>query len=313
MTRVLVLHDPTRATASTPATWITSARRALGDALPGARWISGTDGDFAELNRDRPLPGGIDAADGVCYALNPQIHASDEMSMSETLAAQPTTVLTARSWFPAGDVCVSPVTLRQRFNPAAAIPDIAGPGDTDVPATSLPMGVDRRQRSLFGAGWTLGSIAALAVAGATSVTWHQTAGWRGLLEWSTPPARPAWGPVVPGEVYPVYHVLADLGDRARFAPVRCSVSRDRDVVALAMQAPTGSRLLIANLTPRVVATRIEGLPKGTAEWRSLDDATPITSTSGALDGRIRHRAPVADGSLTLELLPFAYVRVDVAT
>ena len=54
VTRVLVLHAPTQCDRVDPGTWMARARRALGDALPGARWISGTDGDFAEINRDRP-------------------------------------------------------------------------------------------------------------------------------------------------------------------------------------------------------------------------------------------------------------------
>ena len=119
------------------------------------RLAGGTDGDFAELNRDRP-PEGVFTE--LVYAMNPQVHAFDDDSLVQTLAAQATTVVTARSF--AGDlpVVVSPVTLRQRFNPAASSDEPAA-----VAAGSLPPAVDPRQMSLFGAGWMLGSIAALAV------------------------------------------------------------------------------------------------------------------------------------------------------
>ncbi len=106
--RVLVLHAPTQATATTPAGWLADARAVLGAAFPVARWILGTDGDFAEINRDRPKPGGADGADGVCYGLNPQIHASDEMSMAETLPAQGVTVATVGRVVPGGRrVCLA--------------------------------------------------------------------------------------------------------------------------------------------------------------------------------------------------------------
>ena len=222
--RVLVLHAPTQATASTPAGLLGRVRAVLGPSLPDTDWIVGTDGDFAEVNRDRPMPAGPDDARGVCYGMNPQIHAWDEMSMAETLGAQGLTVATTRTWFPGGHVCVTPVTLRQRFNPAAVSTTggpVAAEATSEEGTDSLPMGVDRRQRSLFGAAWTLGSIAALTASGATSVTWYETVGWRGLAERSRPPTRHAWGPVTPGEVYPVYHPFLDIAELPRMVPLRC--------------------------------------------------------------------------------------------
>jgi D-apionolactonase len=309
--RVLVFHRPTQGTATTPPGWVARARQLLGPAAPGARWIIGTDGDFAEINRDRPLPGGPDGADGVCYAMNPQIHASDETSMSETLPVQGETVVTARTWFPAGDVCTTPVTLRQRFNPAALAEERVGDRAEGLgPDDVLPVGVDRRQRSLYGAGWTLGSIASLTAAGATSGTWHQTVGWRGLLERSRPPARPGWGDVIPGEIYPVYLVFADVADRDAWDPVRCMVGSSRDVVALGMRAGSRCRVLLANLAATVVDVRITGLPAGRARSTVLDALTPTTTLSGTLDRRTRAILESRDGGLDVRLAPFAMVRID---
>ena len=309
--RVLVFHRVTQGTATTPPGWLARAREASDLLTSDTRWIIGTDGDFAEINRDRPAPGGEDAADGVCYAMNPQIHASDEMSMAETLPVQGETVVTARTWFPGGDVCVTPVTLRQRFNPAALVEQ--GPNDRSPDATTddtLPTGVDLRQRSLFGAAWTLGSIASLTSAGVTAATWHQTAGWRGLVERSHPPTRPGWGRVIPGEVYPMYLMFVDISDRRAWIPVRCVIGSGRDVVALGMRAGTRSRILLANLAPTPKEVRVTGLPPGSAGSIGLDALTPPSTVSGTLDTRTRTTLGTVDGGLDVQLGPFAAVRLD---
>ena len=54
----------------------------------------GTRAFFTELNR-ATLP--LDAMDVVSYTLNPQVHAFDNASITETLAAQPETVRSARA------------------------------------------------------------------------------------------------------------------------------------------------------------------------------------------------------------------------
>jgi hypothetical protein len=143
--QVLAHHAPTARTATLPAGWVGTTRSALGAAVGDARWVGGTDGDFVSLNRGRPATGGLD---GVCYAVNPQVHASDELSMVETLGGLAATVATARSLFPGLDIVVTPVTLAPR---------------RDGPA-------DPRGASLFGGAWILGVLATLTAAGADSVT-----------------------------------------------------------------------------------------------------------------------------------------------
>ena len=72
---------------STRAHWLVLAQRALGDC--GAIIGAGSNAYFTELNRERPA---IDQMQGVCYSLNPQVHAFDDASLVETLAAQALTV-----------------------------------------------------------------------------------------------------------------------------------------------------------------------------------------------------------------------------
>ena len=71
---------------------------------------------------------------------------------------------------------VSPITLKPRFNAYAT-----GPAP-QRPPEALPPEVDARQLSLFGAGWTLGSLRAVVSSGALSVTYYETTGWRGVME-----------------------------------------------------------------------------------------------------------------------------------
>jgi hypothetical protein len=124
--------------------------------------LLGTNDYFTELNRQRP---NLEAAEGTCYSINPQVHAFDDASLVENLAAQGDTVRTARSFAGARWIAVTPVTLRPRF----------------VPASGKPVQPDPRQSSEFAAAWTLGSIKALAEAGANSVTYYEVAGPGGIL------------------------------------------------------------------------------------------------------------------------------------
>jgi len=124
--------------------------------------LLGTNDYFTELNRQRPK---LEAAEGTCYSINPQVHAFDDASLVENLAAQGDTVRTARSFAGARWIAVTPVTLRPRF----------------VPASGKPVQPDPRQSSEFAAAWTLGSIKALAEAGANSVTYYEVAGPGGIL------------------------------------------------------------------------------------------------------------------------------------
>jgi hypothetical protein len=100
--------------------------------------------------------------DLVCYSINPQVHAFDDCSLVETLAAQATTLESARSFVGSTPIAVTPVTLRPRFNPNATGPQ------PEPPPGELPPQVDPRQLSLFGAGWTMGSIKYLTEGGVAS-------------------------------------------------------------------------------------------------------------------------------------------------
>lgn len=220
---------------------VTSARslQLARSLLPGGILTGGTRANFAELNRNRPDPRSLDA---VCFALNPQVHAFDHLSLAENCAAQGDVIRSARAFCGSLPLYVSPVTLRQQFNP------VATGAEAPPPPGVLPSQVDPRQMSLFGAAWTLASFKYLAEAGAAGVTYYESAGWKGILESSAGSPLPDKFPSLPGSVFPLWHLLADLGDFRGGQVLPCTSSHPLAVECLLLQSGSRRRLLLANLS-----------------------------------------------------------------
>jgi hypothetical protein len=299
LARVIIMPVWSPAVRTTTQALYDLARARLSASLRGAALIGGTDGDFAELNRDRP---DVSGWDGVSYSINPQVHAFDDDSLVGTLPAQGTTVDTARSFAGSTPIVVSPITLRQRFNPSAieAAPEIE--------AGEVPPNVDFRQMSLFGAVWTLGSIASLSGAGATAVTYYETMGWRGVMETDT---RSASFPSTNGMVFPMYHVFADLSDR-RFNPHSSTMlDPSRAIASLSLRSKRTVTVLVGNLSHRPTRVSLKGIDGLKATVRVLDEKSFADACSRPrLFRRARSEALLERGRLALELGPFAYARVD---
>ena len=86
--------------------------------------------------------------------------------------------------------------MRRRVNfHAAGDPSPDAPGE-------LPDSVDVRQSSLFGAAWTAGSLKYVAETGASSVTYYETTGWRGVLERTSGLRAPGSVPIGRGRGVP---------------------------------------------------------------------------------------------------------------
>jgi hypothetical protein len=293
-----------RQQASTSAALFQAVRSVLRPVTPKAAFTMGTNANFAELNRGRP-PAGL--ADGICFSINPQVHAFDDDSLVETLDAQRDTVLSARRFAGRSGVVVSPVTLKPRFNAVATGPE------PKPPPGELPPQVDPRQATLFAAAWTLGSIAALAGGGADSVTYFETTGWRGVMETDEGSPLPERFPSLPGCVFPVYHVLADLAGLGgwEFQPVAGGVPLR--VQGLAMNRDGGGSLWLANLTPLPQQVRLpdEIYASGGTRLRLLDGdrvSEAITSPE-----TFRHRPWLPLAGRELLLTPYAVARIDHET
>ena len=293
--RYLIFH---KTEASTSAQWVDLARRYLTGAQIGA----GSNAYFTDLNRGRPP---VDALDLVCYSINPQVHAFDNSSLIETLEAQAVTVESTRQFANGLPIAVTPVTLLARFNPNAT-----GPEPEPVPG-ELPAQVDIRQMSLFGAGWTLGSIKYLSESGASSVTYYETSGWRGVMETANGSPLPEKFHSLPGAVFPLYHILADVGE---FAGGEVLVSKSSDplkVEGIALHKNGKTRTLLANLTPDSQQVRVQQLTR-TVRVRHLDETNAQTAMASpeAFRAERGELLQTTNGTLELNLLPYAIAQID---
>jgi hypothetical protein len=287
---------------TTPPALVELVRGALGrDDVPVG---GGSDMYFCELNRSRPDAGALDV---VAWTVNPQVHAFDELSVIETLEAQPETLRTARAFAPGVPLAVSPVTLKPRFNANATRPE-GGPASGE-----LPTPVDPRQASLFAAAWTVGSVKRLVEGGAASVTYFEPTGWRGVVESESGPPLPQRFPSTPGMVFPVYHVLADLAGRRDDDVLAVEAADDLVVTGLALRGPDGLRVLAANLTSEPVQAAVTGLPGTAASMRVLDPSSAGRAADDpAAFRRDVRRVAIEDGALRVELGPYAVATVDLS-
>jgi hypothetical protein len=246
---------------TTPGEIVELARSFLREAVPGALFAGGTDLYFCELNRTRPR---AEAMEGVFYALMPQMHAFSDLDIMENLEAQGDTVSSARALAGGKAVIVSPVTLKGRFAYRTASAEIE-----DTPAgNELPDSVDTRQATNVGAAWTAGSLKFLAEAGADSVTYYETTGWRGVVETANGPPLPSF-PSQPGQVFPLYGVLAAATRWQGADVLACDSTAPLRSVGLAVQDADGIHVLIANLTPQQQEVAVSA-PRGESRLYVLE-------------------------------------------
>jgi hypothetical protein len=291
--------------ACTADRWAELARKALGSFFPKAKFASGTNAYFTELNRGTP-PGAV--ADCLVYSVNPQIHAFDDGSVMETLSAQATTVESARGISGGRPIVVSPVTLKPRFNAVAtgALPP--------VPPGELPPQVDPRQMSLFGAAWTVGSIASLARAGADRLTYFETTGWRGVMESEQGPPVPERFPPLPGCVFPLYHALADISEMKGGVVLQGRARPASLLAGLTIEARGKRRTMISNLGPVSITATVHSAPGSgrRARLRLLDEMSVERACRSPHDYRAEPGTVVENRGreMEVELLPYAVARID---
>jgi hypothetical protein len=255
---------------------------------------------FTELNRAMDfLP--VDDLDVVAYPLNPQVHASDNLSIIETLIAQGETVRSAKALVPGAPLIVGPVTLAPPFNPNATGPE------PETPAGQLPAPVDRRQLSLLGAGWTLGSIHRLADAGADGLTYYELYGWRGLSERRQDLTHRELFPSEPGQLFPLYHIFAAASDFAGGHIARVEISDPLQVEALALRNDEGAaRILIASFAEGSIDVSLDLPDLSEATIRYLDESTygnAVDDPNFLRNGK--DPLSLEGSSATIHLFPFA--------
>jgi D-apionolactonase len=276
---VLADHAPT----PTPDA-VEAARRLFVDAGLARAIGAGTNRYFAELNRNRPAAG---TGALPVFSLNPQVHAFDELSIMENLEALPSMVATLRG-FSEQPAVISPLSLRPRFTPDA-------PHRVVIGRDGRPENVDFRQRTVFGAAWTLGSLAhLLPLEGVHSLTYFETDGPRGLLEGDG--------------VFPLYHALADVAGATRVRALTSSMPSR--VLGVLVEREGGMRLLAANLTDHPTRLRLS-LPSDTCRVRMLDARSARQAATDPVAFRNQAESPtVPGGRCEMELPAYATVRLD---
>lgn len=283
---------------STTLPWIALTRKHLGDYGDTIPIGAGTDAFFTELNRMRPP---IDAIDLVTYSNNPQVHAFDNASMVETLAAQAVTVESARQFSGEKPIIASPITLKMRWNPNATGPN------SQTPEGELPPQVDARQMSLFGAAWTLGSIKYLAQGGADSITYYETTGWLGIMETVGGSPLPDKFPSIPGSVYPMYHIFADIGGFAGGKVLSCTSNDILKIDALALKKGGQLRVIIVNFSAEEQTILLQGF-EGEWKWQPLDADNALKAMQAPEQFRQQKMRTITQPIITLK--PHAIVRLD---
>lgn len=297
---VYPLADGFSAIASTtPPELVALVREVLGPVTGPIVVAGGTDQSFADINRARPTD---PAMTGLCFSVCPTVHAADDASIIENLAGQSEVVRFAREIAAPRSIHVSPVTLATRFGPYPNGP--ARPGD-------LPPAVDPRQLSLLGAAWTAASIGELARAGATSATYYETAGWRGVMERATGSPMPERFPSGRGQAFPLYHPLADALDAAGGTVRDLRSSDPLRLGGFAVATDGGVLVVLANLTPDDLTAAITGLPSGRARIRTLDASSgPLAMADPTAFRAATSTTSIGDAPLELRFGPYASVRLD---
>ncbi len=269
------------------------------DDLQSVFLVAGTDANFEIFNGERP-PVGL--AERVWYASTPQIHAFDNATMIETFPAMASVAANAREISGAA-VLVSPITLKPRWD-RAVVRDLLAAGQ-------LPGDVDVRQTSLFGAGWVIGVVGALARGGAESATFFETTGVYGVMASERGDSFADRFPSTPGAVYPLWHIFADIGEFMEGRVLSAESSQALLFTGLALREGSRYRVLVANHTADTHTVTITGLD-GRWEFKSLDETTAEVAARDP-EGYREEAGQVMeaeDGRMVIELRPYAIARLD---
>src|SRR5262249_23318450 len=155
------------------------------------------------------------------------VHAGDDRSVAEGLEALPAMARSVGAFGGAKPFAVGPSAIGMRFNPYCASPQ-ANPRDVRQAMNRN----DPRQRGLFGAGWNFAYFAHFARAGAEAIALGGLTGPFGAV-YSKQSWPQAWFDANKSGVYPVFHILRGLARLEGADLLATTISRPRDVQALA--------------------------------------------------------------------------------
>ena len=199
--------------------------------LPGVLVGAGTNYNFNEINKNIFQASGLDF---ISFAIDPQEHASDDLTILENSSALDTLVRSAKSIYGGHmPVHISPFTLRKRFNPYAT-----NPADLFI---DEKVKADPRQKEKLAALSAFGAVLSLASGGASAITFFQTAGNQGIMS-------------TDGQPYPVYDTLRNF---ARYQGRPLTILKSSEPLEVIAAAMDGKTIAIANLSQQEKAVRFK--------------------------------------------------------
>jgi len=164
--------------------------------------------------------------------------------------------------------------------------------------------------SLFGAGWTVGSLHGLLESGVAAATYYETTGMRGVIQGDEAPSALNRFPATAGMVFPLYHVFADLAEWKDSVLIASRSSDPLAVETLAVTSDGVTHLLLANLTPQPQTVTVDSLPAGDLTLRRLNADTAASAALDPLRFRAQTETLSAHGSFQVTLAPFEVTRLD---
>ena len=131
------------------------------------------------------------------------------------------------------------------------------------------------------------------------------------METATGSSLPAKFCSLPGAVFPLYHILADVGE---FAGGEVLVSKSSDplkVDGVALHKNGRTRILLANLTPDSQQVNVENLA-GAVRVRYLNETNAQTAIASpeAFREETGELVQTINDTLELNLLPYAIAQID---
>ena len=202
-------------------------------------FIPGTDAYLVDLHRNK-----YNFGESVSYSMVPTLHSSDSETIFKTLQTQTESISFAQE-FLAPQVLISPITFSTRGNPETG-------HARDQRLNFANSEIALRIRTIEGAAWTLGSIFALASAGAYSGTWHELFGKFGLI-YSEDSAI---------KFSPTFHALSALG--AHHAH-QITIATSLDNSWVAFENREAKKIVVASLRPWA----LEITPKVLAGYKTM--------------------------------------------
>lgn len=275
--------------------FITKILQPLKKAFPDIKIGGGTLGFFAGLNRNRIEN---DALDFISFSMNPQVHAFDNQTLIENLKGQSATVITAKSFSDPKEIHISPITFKIQKN---LLPNTL---ESDSKKEYLEH-IDERQMSLFGAGWTLGSIKNLAESGTDVATYFETIGEKGIIQGEKNPRDTQFFQVKSGAVFPLYYIFKEVLNNKN-ANVLHSVSSHPELFeGMILESENKKTILLANFTAYQIEIRIEDIALG-ARVKKLDEKNVLKAM---YDHEVFEMSPFCDFQFeqpitTIKLRPF---------